>query len=80
MGVYFLKAQGYELKRNIFYQDNKSVMRMIKNGESYSDKSRHIHIRYFFVKDIVNRENINVEHCTTEKMITDFNTKPLQGK
>ena len=43
-------------------------------------KSRHIHIRYFFTKDVLKRENMSVEHCATEDMIADFYTKPLQGK
>ena len=30
---YFLKAQGYELSRNIFYQDNTSAIKMLKNGK-----------------------------------------------
>ena len=35
--------------------------------------------RYFFIKDILNTENIKVEYCPTGKMIADFFTKPLQG-
>ena len=27
---YFLKEQGYHLKRNVFYQDNKSAIKMFK--------------------------------------------------
>ena len=78
---YFLKAQGYELQRNIFYQDNTSAIKMLKNGkESCGSKSRHIHIRYFFTKDVLKREDMEIVHCNTDKMIADFYTKPLQGK
>ena len=78
---YFLREQGYLLKRNIFYQDNTSAIKMLRNGkESCGSKSRHIHIRYFFTKDVLKRENMNIEHCATEDMIADFYTKPLQGK
>ena len=39
----FLEGQGYILRRNIFYQDNESAMRMESNGrKSAGDKSRHI--------------------------------------
>ena len=77
---HFLQVQGYKLKQNFFYQDNTSAIRMIKNGKSLAgNRSRHIHIRYFFTKDILNRENIEVEHCTTNKMIAGFYTKSLQG-
>ena len=76
----FLAEQGYTLRRNIFYQDNKSAMKMESNGlRSCGEKSRHIHIRYFFIKDILKRENIELVHCPTERMIADYYTKPLQG-
>ena len=45
----FLMEQGYDLTRNVYYQDNMSAMKIEKNGrKSCGDKSRHIHIRYFF--------------------------------
>ena len=60
---YFLKAQGYVLYRNIFYQDNTSAIKMLKNGKaSCGSKSRHIHIRYFFTKDVIYREKMEPQH------------------
>ena len=41
---------------------------------------RHLDMRYYFIKDIVSRGNLQIEHCPTEIMIVDFLTKPLQGK
>ena len=77
---YFLEAQGYELETNSFAQDNQSAIKLEKNGRaSAGQKSRHINIRYFFVKDRVQSENINIVHCPTEEMLADFFTKPLQG-
>ena len=56
-------------------------MKIDKNGrKSCGDKSRHINIRYFFIKDILEKENIELKHCPTERMIADYFTKPLQGK
>ena len=53
----------------------------IKNGKSScGSKSRHIHIRYFFTKDVLERENIDVHHCASDNMVADFYRKPLQGK
>ena len=77
----FLEEQGFKLLRNVFYQDNESAIKLEKNGKaSSSGKTRHIHIRYFFMKDTIENEMIDVQHCPTEKMIADFYTKPLQGK
>ena len=42
-------------------------------------EKRHIHIRYFWIKDISEQEEIKIKHCRTEIMIADFFTKPLQG-
>jgi hypothetical protein len=77
----FLAFQGYTLKDNKFYQDNQSTIHFEKNGrKSYGPNSRHIDIvRYFFIKDRMAIEGINVEHCPTEQMLADFFTKPLQG-
>ena len=53
----------------------------MKNGTaSTSERSRHINIRYFFIKDVIIREGIDIEYCPTEAMIADFYTKALQGK
>ena len=77
----FLEGQGYSVKRNLFYQDNESAMKLETNGRSScGEKSRHIHIRYFFIKDVLKRESIEMKHCPTEIMIANFFTKPLQGK
>ena len=55
-----LKEQGYEMNRTIFYQDNESAEKMEKNGlNSCGEKYRHIHIRHFFVKDVLEREGID---------------------
>jgi hypothetical protein len=76
----FLQAQGYNIKTNIFYQDNMSAMKLKKNGRtSCGEKSRHIDIRYFFIKDVIKRENIDIQHCRTNIMLADYYTKPLQG-
>ena len=79
--VMFLKAQGYEIKNNIIFQDNRITIRMSNNGRaSYTGNYRHIHIRHFFVKYIVHKGEIEVKYCPTHLMIGEYFTKPLQGK
>ena len=47
----FMNEQGYEIVKNIVYQDNQSAMKMEINGRnSCTGNSRHIDIRYFFTK------------------------------
>ena len=53
----FMDEQGYKIDSNIFYQDNESAMKMEKNGrDSAENRSRHINMRYFFIKDLLQRE------------------------
>jgi hypothetical protein len=76
----FLEAQGYPIKKNLFEQDNESAIRLEKNGRSSAGKQyRHINIRYFFLKDRIKADGIQINHCPTEEMLADFLTKPLQG-
>ena len=76
----FLKEQGYQSETTI-YQDNTSAILLEKNGkESSSKRTRHINIRYFFIKDCIDKNYLKVEYCPTDDMIGDFPSKPLQGK
>ena len=59
------------MKSNIFYQDNQSAILLEKNGRSSSgEKSRHIIIRYFLIKDVFQRDKIMVTYCPTEELFT----------
>ena len=70
---YFLEAQGYAINDHIIHQDNKSAMLLEKNGKlSSSKKTRHINIRYFFVQDKINSNEVSLKYCPTEEMIGDF--------
>ena len=76
----FLEAQGFIVDGNLFEQDNESAIRLETNGRmSAGPKSRHIAIRYFWIKDRIKAEGITIRHCPTLQMVADFFTKPLQG-
>jgi hypothetical protein len=76
----FMAAQGYGIENNIVYQDNQSTMRMHINGRnSCTGNSRHINVRYFFVKDRIDKGELKVEYCLTLLMIADYFTNPLMG-
>jgi len=76
-----MKAQGFEVRDNILYQDNRSAILLESNGRASSSKhTKHINIRYYYVADRVAKGDLRVDWCPTDKMIADFLTKPLQGK
>ena len=48
-------------------------MKMKKNGlKSCREMSRHTNIRYYFSKDVLEREGIDLKHCRTEIMLAYF--------
>ncbi|KAI2513062.1 Reverse transcriptase (RNA-dependent DNA polymerase) [Fragilaria crotonensis] len=69
----FLKGQGYEVKESTLQQDNESAIKLEKNGRmSAGQKSRHIDIRYFWIKDRVQSNGVTIQHCPTLEMLADF--------
>ena len=79
--VIILEEQGYDIKKNIIFQDNQSTIRMSKNGRAYCwINFRHINIRHFFLKDRADRGEIDVNYYLNHLMIADYFAKPLQGK
>ena len=73
-------CQGYDVKWKMIVQDNQSAIRLGKNGRnSCTGNSRHIDIRYFFVKDRVESGDIIKEYCSSEEMLADFFSNALQG-
>ena len=76
----FLEQQGYNIGPATIYQDNQSAMQLAANGRSNSERTRHIHIRYYFVKDRVESGELQIKYMPTKLMIADILTKPLQGE
>ena len=77
----FILSQGYkEIGPATIMQDNKSTIQLARNGQPNSDATRHISIRYFFVHDRMKNNEIKLEWISTDDMISDILTKPIQGK
>ena len=75
----FLMAQGYAMGPVILYQDNMSCMSIVKKGGPCSERSRHINIRYFWLCSKVDTGEIVIIHLSTELMLANILTKPVQG-
>ena len=70
---YFLEEQGWNINQNTLFQDNQSAMQLEQNGMlSNSQRTRHINIRYFFIKDRIDKGEMQVLYCPTERMVADF--------
>jgi hypothetical protein len=76
MSVMGYSEQAYP---GVLYEDNMSAMSLARNGRSNSDRTKHIKLRYFFIKQYLDSGEFVLKHCTTDRMIADILTKPLQG-
>ena len=75
----FLLAQGHHIKSTILHEDNLSTITMVKKGKSKNKGSKHINIRYYFVKDRIESGELSIQYLSTLEMLADCLTKPLQG-
>ena len=76
----FINAQGYDVGPVVLHQENMSCMALVKRGSPASERSRHIDIRYFWVKQLVDGKAAVVRHLATELMHAHVMTKAVQGK
>ena len=67
---------GIETGTVSIYEDNQSCMKLV-DQEKQSNRSKHIDIKYYFVKDLKLQGIINLIYCPTELMVADLLTKPL---
>ena len=77
---YFLKEQGYDMNL-VLNQDNTSTIKLLENGiESSTKRTRHINIRYYFLTDRIEKGELKVQYCSSDEMVADYFSKPLQGE
>ena len=77
----FLNGQGYTGTSTVIYQDNQSAILLETNGQKSAGKrSKHIAVRYYFIKDRVESKEIDISWCPSSEMVADYFKKPLQGE
>jgi hypothetical protein len=76
----FLKHQGYRVRSSLLHQDNTAAILLANHGVlSRGKRTRHIDIRFFFIKDRIDSGEVEDVFCGTDEMSADYLTKPLQG-
>jgi hypothetical protein len=76
----FLRSQGYAIPPVILFQDNKSAIALFGRGYSTSDLTKHISLRYFWIKERTVDKELVIEFCPTTLMFANVLTKPLGGR
>lgn len=66
------------MKSITVFEDNQSCIKLVE-GDRIERRSKHIDVRYFFVRDLQQKHVIKLKYCPTETMIADILTKPLQS-
>ena len=76
----FLEEQGRLDTTTVVYQDNTSSILLERNGRSSSTKrTKHMHIRYFYVTEQVQNKNIHVAHLSYGRNGCRFLHQTLAG-
>ena len=60
----------------LLYCDNMSAI-AVANNDKYHARTKHIDIRYHFIREAIARGLIDLCHCPTEDMAADIFTKAL---
>ena len=63
----------------LLFEDNQSTICLAKSNKSHS-KSKHMDIKYNFVKDMVNKNKVLLEYCPSSEMLADIFTKGLPSE
>lgn len=57
--------------------DNSSTIKLSKNPVLHG-KSKHIHVRYLFLRELVNDGIIELDYCSTQDQFSDIMTKAVK--
>ena len=73
----FLDDLGFpQTSPTLLFEDNMSTILMVKNGND-KGKTKHMDVRYHYIKELVDQGKIILQHLPTTDMISDIFTKPL---
>jgi hypothetical protein len=64
------------LDSTVIYCDNQSYVKLSENTV-FHDRSKHIEIKYYFLRDKVQRGEVVLQYISTNEQTADILTKPL---
>ena len=71
-----LASLGYEVDKTTLFGDNKGSLCLAKNPQDHQ-KSKHIEVRYFFIRQKVEENRVKVQYVNTTDQLADLLTKAL---
>ena len=79
-GREWMLAQGHVLGPTIIYQDNQGVIALLTNGRNARNRTRHLNVRFFFIKNRIEMGHLSAVYMPNDRMIADLMTKSVTGK
>ena len=67
----------YTLEPMTIYYDSMAVLTYDKDPK-YHGNTKHIQIRYHFVRDMITQNEVVLRHISTSKMVADPFIKPIE--
>lgn len=74
---YFVQELGFNQAPIPIFEDNDGTVKLVKLTSGWAGKSKHMEIRYFKAKDMIDDNIIKVIHVNTNQQLADHLTKPL---
>ena len=75
----FVEELGLDEGAVILDQDNLSTMRVSAQGTGTYKRSKHIRVRYYWIKELIDMGRVALRYVPTKEMVADVLSKPVVG-
>jgi hypothetical protein len=72
----FADLFGHDMDSTVIHCNNQHCVKLSEDLV-FHDKSKHIEIKYHYIRDMVQRKAVHVQYLSTHEQVADFFTKPL---
>jgi hypothetical protein len=76
---HLLEELGFPQKKVPIMVDSTCAMQMVKQGTGSFKRAKHIKVRFFWLKDLIDSGLIDLIYMPTDELVADILTKPLMG-
>jgi hypothetical protein len=77
--VQLMEELGFNQKTVVIEQDNKCSMEMLRQGTGSFKRAKHIKVRYFWLKELIDTGRVVLKYVSTNDLVSDVLTKPVTG-
>ena len=75
----FITNQNPDEIMTILRHDNLASKRLMEKGRALSQRTKHMHVKYFWIKEAIRNEKIMIKYQKSAEMLADFFAKPNNG-